>query len=868
MTTPSIGYASLQIIPSMRGMEARINRELAGIMPQAGRRAGEQMGTGASEGFGSRIGGMSKYAKAAAVGVGLALGTGALAIGKWGLGIASANEQAQISFETMLGSAEKASTFLDDLKDFAAKTPFEFPELQTAASSLISAGVEAGKVIPIMTSLGDVTAGMGTGSEGIKRATVALQQMQAAGKITGEDLNQLRDAGVPVFDLLAAATGKAKTEVASLAQAGKLGKTELDQLMGALESGAGLERFSGLMDKQSESLAGLGSTLLDNLGQGLATELEPTVGLLKDALPAATDLANDGISLLGDGLAAAIEAGQDFAGWIVPIGQDVADHLMPVLEDLYDIAGDLLPDALGLLGGGFVAVQQAVNPLLDTVGVLTGYLADHEEVVWAVIGAYAAWKIADVGTDVVGKVSTGIQLATTSLRDMRTAIADIAATRGVSTTTATLGVLRSTLTAPVSGGTAAGGALAGIAVGATIAFKTLERAAENGREAAKEFVDSLKIDSSSSDSMQRGLADINQQIQDLSAEADRGGFDAGLQLINPFDENTIDEAQSQQKELSKVLGVYVKDLQKVYGAASLLGESSDTIDKWVEKLDLDVENLGPKRMAWAIGEARNAAEAGTPSTDKLAESYKVLADETSTSTEKIDAWKTALDEALDRPQSLFDATTAYAEGLASFQETLTEGAWGQFGTGTEAGRKNRDALSGMIDNVQSLAGAYADLGQDTKAAEAIRVGREEIVKAGEAAGLSEAQVRDYMESLGLTEKTWKAQVELTGAGGAKKAADDLRASLDEINGKTFTAYLRIVEQYDAAEGRISPAGLDPRSHQSGDKAAPPTEMPKAGGDRGTNESRSGRRRSGASSITINTPAASARAISDELLWVS
>ena len=143
-----------------------------------------------------------------------------------GIKTAAGNEQAEIAFTTMLGSAEKAGAFLGDLQTFAAKTPFEFPELQTAASSLISAGINANDVIPIMTTLGDVTSGMGTGSEGIKRATVALQQMQAAGKITGEDLNQLRDAGVPVYDLLATATGKSKAEVVKLAQAGKLGKKE------------------------------------------------------------------------------------------------------------------------------------------------------------------------------------------------------------------------------------------------------------------------------------------------------------------------------------------------------------------------------------------------------------------------------------------------------------------------------------------------------------------------------------------------------------------------------------------------------------------------------------------------------------------
>ncbi len=782
----NVGYATMSIIPSFRGFEAAARRELSGKLDGVGRQTGEQFGRETSDGFGRSIGGMTRYAKAAAVGVGVALGAGAVAVGKWGLGIASANEQAQISFETMLGSADKATAFLEDLKAFAAETPFEFPELQTAASSLISAGIEAGKVIPIMTTLGDVTSGMGTGSEGIKRATVALQQMQAAGKITGEDLNQLRDAGIPVYDLLAAASGKAKTEVAALAQAGKLGKTELEQLMGALESGAGLERFNGLMDKQSESLAGLGSTLMDNLGQGLATQLEPTVGLLKDALPTITDLANDGLALLGDGLERSIEAGQGFAAWITPIASDIGDHLVPVLEDLQKIAGTTLPRGFEMLGGGIVAVQHILNPFLDLIHEGTSFLADHNEIVLAGVAAYAAWKAVDFGASFLG--ADKITKATAAMRGFITTTHALAATQGITMGQAAITNL---MTTTVSGATVAGGALAGLAGGAAIAFATIKRGADQGHAAAKEFLESLHIDSTSSDSMQSGVAKLNDEIQALSAEAGRGGWTAAWQEVNPFDENTVDKAQAKQRDLSKALGEFTRDLQKTYGAASLLGTSADTIDAWVEKLDLDVDQLGPKRLAWAIGDARNAAESGTPVTDKLREAYKTLADETSSSTDKIDAWKGALDAALDNPQSLFDATTAYAEGLESFRKTLTEGGWGGFGTDTEAGRNNRDALSGLVDNVQDLAHAYADMGQNDKAAETIRQGREQIVEAGKAAGFSEQQVQDYLDSLGLTEGTWRAQVELAGDGEAQAKLDALQAKLNILSGNLTVAQVRV-----------------------------------------------------------------------------
>ncbi|WP_369053904.1 tape measure protein [Kineococcus terrestris] len=248
----------------------------------------------AARGLGGLTGrGIASGIRATATGVtALAAGLGTLATAGAAVGLKTAAdmEQAQIAFTTMLGSGERAQAFLRDLNQFAAKTPFDFPGLQTAASSLISAGIDASKVIPIMTSLGNATSGMGTGAEGVQRATVALQQMNAAGKISGEDLNQLRDAGIPVFDLLTAATGKTTEQIADMASKGKLGRQELEQLMSALESGKGLEKFNGLMEAQSNSLSGMVSTFKDTVGMGLAQAMQPAIPLVKTILGDANQL--------------------------------------------------------------------------------------------------------------------------------------------------------------------------------------------------------------------------------------------------------------------------------------------------------------------------------------------------------------------------------------------------------------------------------------------------------------------------------------------------------------------------------------------------------------------------------------------------
>lgn len=351
-------------------------------------------------------------------GLGIAKLTGDL-LG-FGLKTAMQNEKASISFTTMLGSAKKAQTFLAQMKDFAAKTPFEFPELQTAASSLISAGINADKVIPIMRTLGDVTAGMGTGSEGVKRATVALQQMNAAGKITGEDLNQLRDAGIPVYDLLAAATGRSKAEVAKLAQAGKLGGKDLAAMMKALETGKGLERFNGLMDKQSQSLEGIISSLKDTVGQGLADAILPFLPMIKQ-----------GIASLTDALPPILNGIKAFGAWVVK-NQSWLGYLAKALGIVAGVLG-IVTVAMWLLNAAMSA-----NPIglvvIAIAALVAGLMWAYDNVGWfrtgvnnafTAIGAIFRWLWNNAIAPVLRFIVTGFGWVMDGFANMLDALGNV-----------------------------------------------------------------------------------------------------------------------------------------------------------------------------------------------------------------------------------------------------------------------------------------------------------------------------------------------------------------------------------------------------------------------------------------------------------
>lgn len=193
------------------------------------------------------------------------LGAGLLAVGGASVKMAADMEQSRIAFTTMLGDGQKAEAFLQDLSDFAAATPFELPGLIDASKKMLAFGFTAQQVRPLLTAVGDAVAGLGGGTAEIDRVTLALGQMQAKGKVSAEEMNQLAELGIPGWQMIADQLGISIPEAMKKAQAGTISATAA---IPALVEGMS-KKFGGMMEKQSQSLAGLWSTAVDNIGASM-----------------------------------------------------------------------------------------------------------------------------------------------------------------------------------------------------------------------------------------------------------------------------------------------------------------------------------------------------------------------------------------------------------------------------------------------------------------------------------------------------------------------------------------------------------------------------------------------------------------------
>ena len=177
-------------------------------------------------------------------------------LGKSMFSAAADFEQLQIAMETMLGSADKAKKLLSELDKLAVKTPFQITEVQDAARQMLAYGIEADKVVETTRMLGDVSSGLGTKT--FPQLTLAYGQIKAKGKLMGQELLQLTNAG---FNL-AEAMGVTRGELMQMMETGD-GVT-FEQVEQAFKNATGEGgRFHNMMQNQSKTTSGQLSNMMD-----------------------------------------------------------------------------------------------------------------------------------------------------------------------------------------------------------------------------------------------------------------------------------------------------------------------------------------------------------------------------------------------------------------------------------------------------------------------------------------------------------------------------------------------------------------------------------------------------------------------------
>lgn len=189
--------------------------------------------------------------------------------------IGSDMEQLSISFEVMLGSASKAKTMIEEITNMGAKTPYEKGDLLENAKLLLNFGVAQDKILGTLNMLGDVAGG---NKEKLSGLTLAYSQMQSAGRLMGQDLLQMINAGFNPLKVISEQTGKSMGELKKQMEKGAISADMVTNAFVVATSEGGM--FYQMMERQSQTVAGRWSTFMDtmkNTALNLYSRVEPMI---------------------------------------------------------------------------------------------------------------------------------------------------------------------------------------------------------------------------------------------------------------------------------------------------------------------------------------------------------------------------------------------------------------------------------------------------------------------------------------------------------------------------------------------------------------------------------------------------------------
>lgn len=379
--------------------------------------------------------GLATAAKVGTAAIGAA-STAIVALGKIGLDYNSQMEQYTTNFTTMLGSQEAAVQKVEELKKFAASTPLSMDDLAKGTQTLLAFGVESENSTGILRQLGDIALG---DADKMQRLSTAFGKATAAGKLSGDTVQQMIDAGWNPLIQISQAAGETMEETQKRMSAGAISVEELQAAMEAVTTGTG--QFAGGMEAASHTTQGLISTLQDNARALVGEVFQPiSDGLLGQVLPGAieaisgltTAFRENGISgmieaaggIVGSAIGEFTNALPQFVNTAVEIVKSlvtgikdnlpqIAEGAVTTVETLADGIIDMLPS---IIETGLKLIVALANSLITHLPQL---VVKIPEIIFAIVEGFSAGipDIIDIGKNIVSGIWEGIQSMASWIED-------------------------------------------------------------------------------------------------------------------------------------------------------------------------------------------------------------------------------------------------------------------------------------------------------------------------------------------------------------------------------------------------------------------------------------------------------------------
>lgn len=279
-------------------------------------------------------------------------------------------QDASVAFGYLMKDSDVSSgAFLNALKDIALVSPLDTTDLTAASRKLMAMGFSAKSTIPALQILTDTAAvfsnGAGSMADQIDHIALAFGQMIAAGKVSSQELRQLYNAGLPVYQLLSDGLG------ISMEMAKNAGKYDIDSAEAVYAILLQLQnKYGGAAQALSKTMSGSLQVIRESLQQ-----------LLSYAWAPAFDQITSGLNRIAQQCQALVKITQAYGvgGLFQAIFPESSwSNLRRIASGLAQVIGALkiLGQVVGSVIGG--AIQMAVSVgsvVMPIIGAIAGAIA-------------------------------------------------------------------------------------------------------------------------------------------------------------------------------------------------------------------------------------------------------------------------------------------------------------------------------------------------------------------------------------------------------------------------------------------------------------------------------------------------------------
>ena len=292
-------------------------------------------------------------------------------------------ERLGVQFTGLMGSFEQGEKATEWVKEFTKKTPLQLDEVSRAFVKLKAFGLDP--MDGSMQAIVDQAFKLGGSFQEVEGISLALGQAWAKQKLQGEEILQLVERGVPVWDLLAKATGKNTQELQKLSTAGKLGRDVIKQLMDEMGKGA-----EGAAAANMALLSGQVSNAKDNLDQFY--NLISTSGAMDWLKGQIGELNKEFAAMAADGRLK--QWAQQMSDSIVAVGSAVQDGAK-LLYDYREEIGFVAKAWLALkVGSYFTDITKGAYSAIAAMRLYTASVTGSTKATQAATLAASKWKTA------------------------------------------------------------------------------------------------------------------------------------------------------------------------------------------------------------------------------------------------------------------------------------------------------------------------------------------------------------------------------------------------------------------------------------------------------------------------------------------